>query len=218
MASVDLARAPRHRCPLRAPAAPLALSSSRSCSRSSGSDSTTMHVAFPRFERSAPASRSTCVTSAALRDCIGLMRHPRSAPERNPRSRSSSVVITYTGTCRVRGSCLRRSSTRQPLMSGSEISSVMALGWYCVGEAQRRGPEAGNDRLEPVVMRGVGDHARERQIVLDHQQHAVARADRRGGRHLPRRRRMGAPTASTGDRLEQQAAAIAIDTTVVADA
>ena len=63
-----------------------------------------------------------------------LLRRPASAGARTRRAAGRAALLLVaemmcTGMWRVRGSCLRRSSTVQPSMSGSAMSSVIASGW-----------------------------------------------------------------------------------------
>ena len=76
-----------------------------------------------------------------------------------------------------RSSFFSRSSTRQPSMSGRKMSSVIAAGWYSRGQRERRSARRRDDALEALLARGVEQELREAEVVLDDQQHAVARRD-----------------------------------------
>ena len=80
-----------------------------------------------------------------------------------------------TGMCRVAGSSLRLFNTVQPSMSGRNMSSVMAVGRYCRASAAPACPRVRDHALESLVARQPEQHARVMRIVLDDEQHAVAR-------------------------------------------
>ena len=48
-----------------------------------------------------------------------------------------SVIMIWTGMCRVSGLCLSWLSTVQPSMSGRKTSSQTAVGWNCFRQIQR---------------------------------------------------------------------------------
>ena len=56
-----------------------------------------------------------------------------------------------TGMCRVAGSCLSRSSTVQPCMSGRKRSSVIASGWYSRASASASAPRVATSPLKPAA-------------------------------------------------------------------
>ena len=74
-------------------------------------------------------------------------------------------------------SFLSRSSTRQPSMSGRQMSSVMASGLYSRVRARAAAPERRDQPLEALLAGHVQQEAGEAQVVLDDQQHPVAGLD-----------------------------------------
>ena len=109
-------------------------------------------------------------------DASGLAMKPI-APESSARSRASSVETTHTGMWRVDRSSLRRSSTRQPCMSGRKMSSVIAAGLVLAHHGERRGAGRADHALEALLARRLEQDLGEAQVVLDDQQHLVARLD-----------------------------------------
>ena len=82
-----------------------------------------------------------------------------------------------TGIWRVSGSCFSWLNTVQPSMSGRKTSSETAVGLNSRGELERVGAAHGNQHLEAVVVRKIDDDARVMRVVLDDQQHRIARLD-----------------------------------------
>ena len=106
----------------------------------------------------------------------GLVSTPM-APNRNPRPRSSSVVITCTGMCRVTMSSFSRSSTRQPSMSGRLMSRVIAQGEISLRQRDRRCPARRDDGLHLIFVRDLHQDFGEARIVFDDQHNAIALGD-----------------------------------------
>ena len=99
------------------------------------------------------------------------------APSASPRRRFSSPEMTCTGMWRVAGSCFRRSRIVQPAMSGRLMSSVMAPGLNSRASGQRGGAAQRHQGLDAAIVRQVHQDARERDVVLDDQQHRIAGLD-----------------------------------------
>ena len=95
--------------------------------------------------RATNARRRSIAWSTRSREVSGLAMKPI-APESSARSRASSVDTTHTGMWRVERSAFRRSSTRQPCMSGRKMSSVSTAGWYSRDHGERR-----RRRCEPTT-------------------------------------------------------------------
>ena len=87
--------------------------------------------------------------SSVSRLRTGLATTP-SAPARKACSRTSSVEMTYTGMCRVSLSFFKRSRTRQPSMSGRQMSRVSAAGLYSRIMARADAPSGVTSPLKPV--------------------------------------------------------------------
>ena len=102
-------------------------------------------------------------SSASLVDRLAAGRPMAPSCERRARG-SSSVEMTCTGMWRVAGSCFRRSSTRQPSMSGRRMSSVMASGLNSRARASAAGaarrPRALEARLAGHVEQEAGEARR----------------------------------------------------------
>ena len=79
--------------------------------------------------------------------------------------------------CRVAGFCLSWLSTVQPSMSGRNTSSDTAVGWYSRASASASAPRIATSTFKPVIVRQIDQDARVMRIVLDDQQHRVARLD-----------------------------------------
>ena len=109
---------------------------------------------------------------------IGLGSDADRADAAAPAACSSSVETTYTGMCRVSKSCFRRSSTRQPSMSGRQMSSVIGSGSVLARQRQAAAPRDVAMPLKPFSWADVEQQLRERRIVLDDQHDAVAGLNR----------------------------------------
>ena len=155
---------------------------------------------------------------------------PRSAPRGRPASRgsrrrracrprcvSSSTEMTWTGMWRVRGSCLRRSSSVQPSMSGQpEVERDRVRLVARAPAPAPSSPSLRDQALEALLARQLEQDRRERRVVLDDEQDAVAGLDgvpvvgEADERHR-RRWRLGRPRPSSspsgGDRGADAAAA-----------
>ena len=86
--------------------------------------------------------------SSVSRLLIGLSS-TASAPYRAARSWAVSVDMMQTGMCRVVMSFLSRSMTRQPSISGRQISSVIASGLYSLVIASAAAPSEVTSPLKP---------------------------------------------------------------------
>ena len=116
-----------------------------------------------------PAGRASAASTIALDRVDDLVERlaglAAAWDERRARPSSQAALgvlvgeMTYTGMWRVVGSCLRRSSTRQPSMSGSEMSSVMASGVNSRASAERGGAERRDEPLEAVLVGRVEQEA-----------------------------------------------------------
>ena len=157
------------------------------------------HQRARRLAAGHPARSSRRPTSSCSRVCTGLFSTP-TAPSEKLRSRSSSVVMTKTGMWRVSRSCFRRSSTRQPSRSGSEMSSVMASGWRSRASASARGAEGRRQHLVAVVVRQIDHHAGERRG-------RCRRPAARGPAGRPRRGRRRAAARQRADDVDRLVAA-----------
>ena len=76
---------------------------------------------------------------------------------------------------RVAGSCLSWLSTVQPSMSGRNTSSETAVGWNSLRQVERLGAARRHQHLEALSRAQIDHHAGVVRVVLDDQQHAVAR-------------------------------------------
>ena len=95
------------------------------------------------------AASRACASSTSL-ERIGFSTKA-SAPDLNARSLLSSVEITHTGTWRSARSCLMRSSTRQPAMSGRCMSSVTAEGLCWLASVSAPAPIVVTRPLKPLA-------------------------------------------------------------------
>ena len=108
--------------------------------------------------------------------------------------------MTHTGMWRVDRSCLSRSRTRQPSMSGRTMSSVMSVGLVLARQRQRRGALRGDQALAALLARGVEQEAARRP---GRSRRSAARGRRAGCRRGRRRAsltssaRLGCASAST---------------------
>ena len=81
------------------------------------------------------------------------------------------------GDVAVPGSCLRRSRTTQPAMSGRRRSSVMASGVGRLGQLQGHLAPRGDQALEAHLVGHVQQDRGELGVVLDDEEEAVARLE-----------------------------------------
>src|SRR4030095_16007819 len=87
----------------------------------------------------------------------------------------------WTGMWRSSGSCFRKSSSAHPSMSGSRRSSEMDCGFDFSGIARTGLAGEGDQPLEAVLAHQVEHQSGKRDVVLDDEEHLVARLDVRAG-------------------------------------
>ena len=98
-------------------------------------------------------------------------------PQLTPRCQLSSPEMTWTGMWRVLGSCLRRSRTTQPSMSGRRRSSVMASGLDRWASSRAISPREVIRPLKPIWWAIVEQDRGELGVVLDDEDEPVARLE-----------------------------------------